>query len=157
MSHNDSSYFLPDRDAQDETTCFDPRYSNGYTYKTSNDVPFDVPIHILEKNGDFILGFAPADFVPARDSPDENTYDYCKLDTASISIGFFSFHEYISDFVPARDSQDDGAFNFSIDISSAFALKCEKVLHTCFLSLFLYFFVCFYAPLYGHITKHGKV
>ena len=60
MSHNDFSYLLPDRDAQDETIFFDLRYSNGYSYKPSNDVPFDVPIHILEKIGDFNVGYAPA-------------------------------------------------------------------------------------------------
>jgi hypothetical protein len=135
---------------------FDIRYSSGYTYKTSTDVPFDVPIHILEKNGNFNFGNAPADFVPARDSPDENTYECYEISTASKSIGIFNFDEDISDFVPARDSPDDGAFNFGFDISRAFALKCGKVSHTCFLSLFLYIF-CFCAPFYGHITKHGKV
>jgi hypothetical protein len=138
-----SALFFPDRDAQDETIFFDLGYSNGYPYKTSTDVPFNVPTNILEKYGDFILSYAPADFVPARDSPDENNYEYYKPATTSMSIGVSIFDEDISDFVPARDSQDDGAFNFGFDISSLFALKCGKVLQTCFLYLFLYMICVF--------------
>ena len=93
--------FVPDRDAPDESIFFDIRYSSGYAYKTSADVPFDVPIHILEKHGDFNFGYAPAYFFPARDSPGENTYECYKIDTASMLIGVFSFDEDISDFVPA--------------------------------------------------------
>ena len=60
-----------------------------------------------------------------------------------MSIGVFNFYEDNSDFIPARDSQGDGSFNFGIDISSVFALKCGKVTHTCFMYLFFYCFFLF--------------
>jgi hypothetical protein len=104
----------------------------------------------LVKNGDFDFGYAPADFVPARDSPDKNTYECSEINTASKLIDVFNFYEDNSDFIPARDSQDDDSFNFGIDISSVFALKCGKVPQTCFMYLFLYCFLFLCSATWSH-------
>jgi hypothetical protein len=104
-----SVFFIPYRDVLDEGTFFDIKYNfidgvastGSYTYTASADAPFNVPIEILDSNGGFNFGYAPTDFSPAEDSPDEGTSEYSKFSTASISIGDGdfrngTFNEYAS-------------------------------------------------------------
>ena len=121
---DENTFFIPAQTSPGEITFFDTKSDRGYDLRSN----FGFTFGNDNITGNFIFGYAPEDFVPSRDSPDEGTCDYSKLSTASISVGDFTFGSAIS---------------------RGCTLKCGKVLQNFLLSLFLY---CFFLMLHYMFT-----
>lgn len=88
-------------------TCFIIKYNIAdevaslisYTCTASADIPYAVPINMLDDDAHFKLGYAPAElFFPARDAPNDNAYG----SKTSADGGTNHFTK----FVPGRDLVD---------------------------------------------------